>query len=113
MNWIKVAKMLEGIHTTKTISSELRIGRQTTINYIHGLRRAGFLETSRDGYSRLYTIRPYNMKPIGYGGLYETINKNSPIKVVPPYNHIIADHKLSVEEAIVRAVLEKDFRLLL
>ncbi len=113
MHWLKVAKKLEGIHTTETIAKTLGIGRQTTVNYIHMLRTKGFLETGRTGYSRLYTIKPYRIREIGYDGLYETINKNSPVKIVPPYIHRIADHKLSPEETIVKAVLEKDFRLIL
>ena len=113
MNWTKVAKKLEGIHTAKTISSELGISTQTTRNYISALRKRHFLETNRNGYSRLYTIKPYHLKSLGYDGLYETVNKNSPIKLVRSYNHRIADHKLSAEEAIVRSVIEKDFRLLL
>lgn len=113
MNWIKLAKTLEGIHTTKTISSDIGIGRQTTINYIHALRKEGFLKTSRVGYNRLYTIKPYNLKTIGYDGLYETVNKLSPIKLVQPYNHRIIDHEISPEEAIVRSVIENEFRLVL
>lgn len=113
MNWIKVAKTLEGIHTTKTIYSHLGIGRQTAINYIHALRKRGFLKTSRVGYNRLYTIRPYNLKTIGYDGLYETVNRFSTIKLVKPYNHRIVDHELSPEEAIVRAMIENEFRLVL
>ncbi len=113
MNWLKIAKRLEGMHTAETISSELGIGRQTAINYIHALKIRGFLETNRIGYSRLYKIKPYHLRTIGYDGLYETINKSSPIKIVPLYNHRIADHKISIEEAIVRSLLEKDFRLIL
>lgn len=113
MNWIKVAKNLEGLHTAQTISSQLGIGRQTTLNYIHALKKKGLLKTSRSGYGRLYTIRPYNLRTIGYDGLYETINKNSPIKLVIPYYHRIVDHELSLEEAIIRSLVENKFRLVL
>ena len=61
----------------------------------------------------MYKISPIKKQEIGYPGLYDIINKHSKVKVVVGYEHKMHDHKMSIEEAIVRAVELKRFRTLL
>lgn len=98
----------------KEVEKRLNISRETAINYIYGLRKRGLVETDRGKKGlRLYRIIPVRRKEKGFPGLYETINKYSPIKLVEPFKHRIYDHELAPEEAIVRAILTKDFRTIL
>lgn len=93
-----------------TISKELGINRRTAINYISKLRKKGYVKTTGGRNIRMYDIRPYKEPEIGYPGLYDTINKYSPIKLAASYKHIIYGKKLSIEEAIIRAIKTESYR---
>lgn len=109
-----LAKKLEGLQTVSSISKILDIDRRTAINYIFLLRKKGFVGTLYGKRKiRMYRIRTVQRKERGYEGLYEIINKNSKVKLVEPYREIVYTHKLSFEEAIVRAVKSGKFRLIL
>ncbi len=109
-----IAQTLEGLQTVDTIAKKLDISRRTAINVIWRLRKAGLVET---GYGkrriRLYRIRTLKKPDTGFEGLYDIINKNSKIKLFARETHKIHDHRLTVEEAIVRAIKEGDFRTIL
>lgn len=114
MNIGKTAKTLQGLQTVDTVAKKLNISRRTAINIIWRLRKQGLVETgSNKRKIRIYRIRSVKKPEIGYKGLYEIINDNSKVKIFTKQSHIIHDHKLSIEEAIVRAVKEKDFRTIL
>ena len=114
MDWQKVAKKSEGFQTVESIEKTLRVKRATAINYVYEMRKRGFVHGESRGRKgkRLYEIRPYKKISAGYPGLYEIINANSPIKVVRPYKTILY-RKMSIEEAIVKAIETKNFRLIL
>jgi DNA-binding MarR family transcriptional regulator len=117
MDWKRLAKRLARAGSMADIGEvekRLGISRDTAINYIYELRKRGLVETERGRKgNRLYRITPTGRKEKGYPGLYETINRYSPIKLVEPFRHRIHDHELTPEEAIVRAILTKDFRTIL
>lgn len=110
----KILKKIEGINTIDLIQRKLNVKRNTAIKKIHELRKLGYVETSGGGKQpRLYRISRIKIQKIGNPGLYDVINRNSPIKLVKPYEHRIVNGKLSIEETIVRAIKTGDFRLIL
>jgi len=110
----ETAKALEGLQTADTIAKKLWISKRTAVNIIWKLRKKGLVET---GYGkrkiRIYKISRIKKPDLGYKGLYEVINKNSRLKIFAKEAHRIHDHKLTIEEAIVRAVETGDFRTIL
>src|SRR3989344_3426331 len=109
-----ILNKLEGLSTIELIAKKLNLKKNTAIKKIHELRKLGYVETSGGGKQpRLYRISRIRIQKVGSPGLYDIINKNSPIKLSKPYEHRIVNGKLSIEEAIVRAVKSGDFRLIL
>jgi DNA-binding transcriptional ArsR family regulator len=117
MDWERFAQEMAkqgSLVSVKSLSERLGVSERTAVNYLSELRKRKLLETSRGRRGiRLYRIRPLLKMDIGYPGLYDTINRFSPIKVAAPYEHRIYDHEMTPEEAIVRAILTKDFRTVL
>jgi len=115
MDWLKLAKILRGLHTVETIQNVLKINRKTAVNYVYELRKRGFVETER-GKNRVRRYRIRLLKDIERGGnlgLYETLNKYGRIQLWEPYKERIYDHKLSIEETIVGCVKTKRIRVIL
>ncbi|MBI2106239.1 hypothetical protein HYT56_05405 [Candidatus Woesearchaeota archaeon] len=109
-----ILKKLEGLNTIDLIERKLNVKKNTAIKKISELRKLGYVETRGGGKQpRLYRISRVKREKIGNLGLYDTINKNSPIKLVKPYEHRIIMGKLSIEEAIVRAIKSGNFRLIM
>lgn len=114
MDLIEIAKKLEGLQTVSSMAKNLSIGRRTAINYIWKLRKEGFVETMYGKRKiRMYRISPIKTSKFGYPGLYEFLNRNSKIKVYPPYTERIYGHKPTAEEMIVKAVKTGDLRTIL
>lgn len=114
MDLISIAKRLEGLQTVDSLAKNLSINRKTAINYVWMLRKKGFVETAYGKRKiRMYRISPLNKNKFGYPGLYEYLNKNSKIKIYPPYTERIYDHKPTAEEMIVKAVKTGDLRTVL
>ena len=89
----------------ETIQKKLNIKRSTAIKKIHELRKLNYIETSGGGKQpRLYRIHINKIVKIGNPGLYDIINKNSPIKLSRPFEERIIGKKLSIEEVIIRAI---------
>lgn len=110
----ELAKRLEGPQTISSIQNKLGMTRATAIKTVHLLRKEGLVKTSGGGEQpRIYKISrtPYIM--VGGPGLYDIINKYSKIKLTEPFKHRIMDREMSIEEAIVRAVLTGDYRVIL
>lgn len=113
MDFRAIAKENEGFHTVETFSRALGIGKGTAINYLYAMRKKGFVKTQRGRKGkRIYNISPLKLKEIGYPGLIETLNRYSSIKLTASIEER-ADHELSPEEAVVRSLLTKDFRIIM
>lgn len=111
---IEQLKQIQGMQTVETIQKTLKIKRSTAIKKIFLLRKQGFVETSGGGpQPRIYKINPLILKKIGNPGMYDVINKFSPIKLTKPFEHRIFGYKLTVEETLVRAVKTGNFRVIL
>jgi DNA-binding Lrp family transcriptional regulator len=117
MDWEKKARQLaaEGsLLDIMAIQKRLGVSRRTAINYVHELRKEGLVETTRGRNGiRLYRIRFLGTRERGHPGLYETINRYSPVKLAEPFAHRVYDHELTPEEAIARAVSTGEFRVIL
>src|SRR3989344_6354668 len=114
MDLQEIAKKLEGLQTVDTSAKKLGISRRTAINVIWKLRKQGLVET---GYGkrkiRMYRIRAVKKPDTGFKGLYDIINENSKVKLFTKQQHKVHGHELTIEEAVVRAVKEGDFRTVL
>ena len=111
---IDLAEELKGLHTLETIQKELGIKRNTTIKTVSLLRKEGLVETIGGGRKkRWYRINTVPFRKYGNSGLYDMLNKYSRIKLWKPYEHRIFGRKMSVEEAIVRAVVSGRIRTVL
>lgn len=111
---IELAKRLEGLHTLETIQKALGVRRATAIRLMCQLRKAGLVTTSGGGKQpRWYRIATVPQQKIGSPGLYETINKYSPIKLAARAEHRIVGRELGVEEAIIRAINSKSLRVII
>ena len=109
-----ILNKLEGLNTIELIAKKLNLKKSTAIKKIHELKKLGYVETSGGGKQpRLYRISRIKTQKIGNPGLYDVINKNSPIKLVKPYEHRVVGRSISIEEAIVLAVKSENFRLIL
>ena len=109
-----VLKKLEGLNTIDMIQKKLKVSKKTAIKKVHELRKKGYVETSGGRQQpRIYRIARIKIKKIGYQGLYDIINENSPVKLVKLYEHRIINKKLPIEEALVRAVKTEDYRVIL
>jgi len=110
----KVAQKLHGLQTISSICKNLNVSKKTATNYIYELRRRGYVKTTRGSRGiRFYEISQYPKKELGYPGLYDIINKYSKIKVTKPYEYRIHDKKITIEEAIIRAIKTQDFRIVM
>ena len=108
----RIIKRIEGLQTVSTISKKLGVGRKTAIQYVSFLRKKGLAETIHGGRAiRSYRISRVPLIKNGNPGYYETLNKNSPIKIWEPYEHRIIGRKISVEEVIAWGASTRENRV--
>ena len=113
MELLKIAKELEGLQTVNSIAKQLNVDRRTSINYAWALRKKGFLENVYGGRVKLYRINPLIKRKTGYS-FYELLNKYSKVKLAVREDYIIhSEREPSVEEILVRAVKNDNFRVVL
>lgn len=110
---VELAKKLEGFQTVDTILKELNVKKSTAINIAHKLRKDGYLENWKGRRKRFYYVTPQKIIKIGNPGFYEILDKYSRIKLVTPYEHRIIGKKLTVEEALIRAIKTKNIRIII
>jgi len=109
-----ILRKLEGLNTIDLIERKLNVKRSTAIKKISELRKLGYVETSGGGKQpRFYRIYRVKISKIGNPGLYDIINQNSPIKLSKPFEERIIGKKLSIEEAIIRAIKTENYRVVL
>ncbi len=107
-----IQSKIEGLNTIETIQKKLNIKRSTAIKYIHLLRKKGLIET-KIGRNKihLYKISKTPIIKIGNPGYYETLNKNSKIKINEPYEHRVIGKTISIEETIAWAASTNNIRI--
>jgi len=103
---------LEGLHTVETVAETLGITRQSALNLISRLKKQGYVTTKGGGkQKRLYKITARKQRKRDVG-MFDIINKYSPMKLNPWYDHQVHG-KYSIEEALIDAVQTKSFRVIL
>ncbi|MFH0979243.1 MAG: helix-turn-helix domain-containing protein [Candidatus Woesearchaeota archaeon] len=103
---------IEGLQTIKTLADKLGIKKQSAINLASRLKKEGYLTTTGGGRKiRFYKISTKKQR-IRSPGMFDIINKYSPMKLNPWYDHQVHG-KYGPEEALVDAIETKSFRAIL
>lgn len=112
MNLKEVLRKLEGVHTLKSIMSELNINSSKAIYYIHLLRKEGYVKTRRlKDKTRVYNISFLNkLKGTSYE---EIINQYSPVKIASFSKYRIYGKSPTLEETLIYAIKTKSLRTIL
>ncbi|MBI2675806.1 MAG: hypothetical protein HYX24_05075 [Candidatus Aenigmarchaeota archaeon] len=114
MDWRKMAKKAEGLHTLEGFASLMNIHKKTAAVYLHLMRKEGYVKTSRGKRGkRLYEISPLQLRPVGSKGFFEVLNENSSIGIQFPYVQKVYGRDVRAEEVIIWALLTKDYRVVL
>lgn len=104
---------LEGLHTVETVAEEVGMRRQSALNLLSRLKKAGHVTVFGGGRrKRLYKITLTKQRP-RVPGMWDILNKYNPnFQLNPWYDHQV--HGVyGVEEVIVDAVQTKSFRMVL
>lgn len=108
----EVLRKLEGLHTVETAARILGLTRQSTINLLSKLKKEGYVTVRGGGKQpRFYKITMRKQRPQD-PGMFDIINKYSPMKLAPWYDHQVHGH-YGPEEALVDAVQSQSFRAIL
>ncbi len=105
-------RKLEGLHTAETAAKALGIGRQSAINLLSRLKKEGYVTTTGGGkIKRIYKISMKKQR-LRDDGMFDIINRYSPMKLSPWYDHQVHGH-YGPEEALVDAIQTGSFRVIL
>lgn len=112
MNQDEILWKLEGLHTVETVMRVLGITRQSVLNLLSRLKKQGYVTTSGGGKQvRLYKITMRKQRP-RVPGMFDIINRYSPMKLAPWYDHQVHG-QYGPEEALIDAIQTKSFRVIL
>lgn len=101
-------ELKEGKYTVERFARENNLGRQSALNKLSKLKKLGFVAVSGGGkQKRIYTIRRLPIRQTN--GFYDTVNKYSPEKLQPKFEHYVTG-RYSVEHAIIDGILIGDVR---
>lgn len=100
----------EGKYTIKTFAKKQNLTRQSAINLLSRLKKQGYVQTQGGGkQKRIYTIT--KTKKTKTNGFYDTVNKYSPQKLNPIFEHYVQG-KYPIERAILDGLKIGDIRTL-
>ncbi len=111
-NQLRHVRILEGLHTVETAAKALGIGRQSAINLLCRLKKQGYVTVQGGGrLKRLYrvTMRKQRRRD---PGMFDILNKYSPMKLAPWYDHQVHG-TYGPEEALIDAIQTGSFRAIL
>ena len=112
MNQADLLQLLEGLHTVETVADALKIKKQSALNLLAKLKKQQYVTVSGGGkQKRLYKITQTKQRP-RVPGMFDIINKYSPLKLNPWYDHQVHG-KYGPEEALVDAIQTQSFRAIL
>lgn len=99
---------MERIYTVEKFAEEKKIRKQSALNLLCKLKKQGLVHVSGGGkQKRLYKI--FSTPKRNTNGFYEIINKYSPEKLVPRFQHYVYG-KYTVEHAILDGLKINDIR---
>jgi len=101
---------MEGKYTVETFAKKNNLTRQSAINKLSKLKKQGLVKVSGGkNQKRIYTISKTPKKETN--GFFTIINKYSPEKINPSFEHIVYG-KYSPERAIIDGIqMKKDVRI--
>ncbi len=112
MSQEKILKAIEGLQTVETVAEALKIKKQSALNLLSKLKRQGYITTSGGRQQkRLYKISAKKQRKRDLG-MFDIINKYSPMKLAPWYDHQVHGH-YGPEEALIDAIQTQSFRAIL
>ena len=108
----ELLKTLEGLQTIETVAEALNIKKQSALNLISKFKKQGYVTTTGGRQQkRLYKISTKKQRKRDLG-MFDIINKYSPMKLAPWYDHQVHG-KYGPEEALVDAIETESFRAIL
>jgi len=103
---------LEGLHTIETVAKELNLSKQSAINLLSKLKKMEHVTVIGGGkQKRIYKITMRKQRK-RQPGMFDIINKYSPMKLNPWYDHQVHG-EYGPEEALVDAIQTRSFRVIL
>jgi hypothetical protein len=100
----------EGKYTVERFAEENNLTRQSAINLLSKLKKHGLVTVSGGGkQKRIYTIHQLPKKKTN--GFYEIVNKYSPEKLQPRFEHYV-NGTYTIEHAIIDGIGLGDIRTL-
>jgi hypothetical protein len=100
----------EGKYTVERFATEQDLTRQSAINLLSKLKKEGQVTVSGGGkQKRIYTISKLQKKKTN--GFYNLINKYSPEKLQPQFEHYVVGN-YTIEQAIIDGIKMGDTRTL-
>lgn len=109
---LTLLRKLEGLQTVETAQQILGYSRQSTINLMSKLRKAGYVTSQGGGKQpRIYKITLRKQLP-RKPGMFDLLNKYSPMKLQHWYDHQV--HGVyRYEDALIDAIKTESFRAIL
>jgi len=103
-------KYKKGKYTIERFAEDHNLTRQSAINLLSKLKKQRYLTVSGGGkQKRIYTIYKFPKRPTN--GFYDIVNKYSPEKLYPKFEHYIKG-RYTVEHAIIDGLKISDIRTL-
>ena len=97
-------------YTLETYVKQFNLSRASALNKLSKLKKQGRATVSGGGYQkRIYTVS--DKKIVKTNGFYDLVNKYSPEKLVPKFEHVIHG-RYTIEEAIIDGIEIGDIRTL-
>lgn len=112
LNDFEMLEKIKGVHTLESIITLLEVKRNQAVKIISRLRKKGYVKTKRlYNNRRVYDISFQNR--IGGKTYYETLNENSPIKLMVKESPILYGKEPTPEETLVFALKTQSLRAIL
>jgi len=96
-------KIVPGKYTIELFAEKHNLTRDSAINKLSKLRKQGYAQVSGGGkQKRIYTVS--NKKIREPNGFFKILNKYSPEKIIPSFQHYVFG-KYTIEKAIIDGLL--------
>lgn len=109
---LQLLKQIEGLQTVELVAQTLGLTQQSALNLLSKLKKQRYVTVSGGGrQKRLYRITTTKQLPRD-PGMFDIINKYSPMKINPWYDHQVHG-EYTPEDALIDALQTESFRLIL
>ena len=105
-------RKIEGLQTVEMVAEALNLSRQSALNLLSKLKKEGYVTVKGGGkLKRLYRVTMWKQRK-REPGMFDIINKYSPMKINPWYEHQVHG-AYGPEEALIDAIQTRNFRVIL